>query len=273
MSSSNNHNTQTGGLFFNFNNCSKNNDIFLKAYRKGKYESMKFMLDNDMVTDFRHTDRYGNTILHYAVVNEDVEFINYLLDHVKNDKKLLNKGNKKGDTPLHVAVRKGMTEIADVLIERGACPKKKNNDGYYVQRKEMTDEYAKLIPSSKMNFSDVTEGEPHKFLSNLAQKMNRQTVLEETPISPMDIFISDSSTHHSPVQSYSPVRCIKSGKKNSEVNTVSVKDTEDLFNLLNKFNLISDDENVYQFGGAKNKNKINGTRKIFTTLKGKHKSG
>ena len=283
MSSSKNHNSQSGGFLFDLNSCSKNNDIFLKAYRKGKYESMKFMLDNNMVTDFAHGDRYGNTILHYAVVNEDEEFILYLLDHIKNNKNIINKGNKKGDTPLHVATRKGLTEIADLLIEKGACPKKKNNEGYYVQKRNIGDKYdddnddSYIVPSSNMNFKDVAVGNIKDFLSSLTKRIDNQEdplEIHVSPVSPMDIFISDTSVSNprsprSPIRQLSPGNRASSKKiKNNDIETVSVKDTEDLFKLLSKFNLISNDEmDVDQLGGAKT-NKISGTRKIFSTLKG-----
>jgi ankyrin repeat protein len=260
MSSSENYYTQNGGLF-NFNNCSKNNDIFLKAYRKGEFESLKFMIENNMVSDFAHGDRYGNTILHYTVVNQDNEFIKYLLQHIDNDKKVINKQNKKGDTPLHVAVRKDLKCIADLLIENGACPTIKNNDGYFVKKVEEKENY--LVPLKKFNFDAIDkniekdiqldllkshqeeseEENYQKFLFNLTNKLDKND--SETIMTPLSIFMTPDMP-----------------KKNNNLDINSVGNTEDLYKLLHKFDLV---------GGGKQKNEIKGTRKLFNTLSEKNR--
>lgn len=270
MSSSENYYTQNGG-FFNLNNCSKNNDIFLKAYRKADFESLKFMIDNNMITDFAHGDRYGNTILHYTVVNQDDEFIKYLLHYIDNDKKVINRQNKKGDTPLHVAVRKNLTCIADLLIKNGACTSIKNNDGYYIKKvdtKKEKDDY--LVPLKEFNFDAIDknieneiqldllkshqeeseEENFQKFLFNLTNKLDKKD--SETIMTPLSIFMTPDipkETHY-----------IKNNENNN-FDIDSVRNTEELYKLLHKFDLV---------GGGKQKNEINGTRKLFNTLSEKN---
>lgn len=255
MDSLQNYETQTGGFLFGLNKCSKNNDVFLKAYRKGKFESMKFMLDNDLVTDFAHGDRYGNTILHYAVVNEDVDFIRYLINHIGNDKKVLNQGNNKGDTPLHVAVRKGLTDIADILINNGSCPNKKNNEGERVQKKELVEEPQLLEMTTNMNIRDTEKYDTSDLLFKLA-KNNKLSA--ETPISARSVFITSDSSNTSPVRKLQPNKMTLT-EESKKLDNVSVKDTEELFELLKKFNL----DNM-SGGGSR---KISGSRKIYSTLK------
>lgn len=251
MSSLKNHNLQTAGFLFGLDGCSKNNGIFLKAYRKGEFESLKFMLDNDMISDFSHSDSYGNNILHYAVVNEDAEFITYLLDHVKNSPKVINHANNKGDTPLHVAVKRGFTDIGDILINRGADMSIKNKDGFYVKKVELDNQMLMDLATPDESIINNACG-ANKVLSILGQKMNKPNyyadVVTESAISPTEIFVTDYSK-----QPQSP-----------EIN-----DTEDLFKLLNKFNLIDTYGLDNQSGGGRKG--INGTRKIITTLKGSQK--
>ena len=68
---------QQNAGFLNFN---KNNDIFLKTYRKQDYNGLLFMLENKMIPNFGYSDKYGNTILHYTCYNGDIEFIQLILE-------------------------------------------------------------------------------------------------------------------------------------------------------------------------------------------------
>jgi ankyrin repeat protein len=195
-----NYNTFNNKLFGGTIFCSsKNNDMFLKAYRNGKYESLQFMIDNNMIDDYCHQDRFGNTILHYAVVNNDIQFIIYLLKLINNKNELLNKKNKNGDTPLHVAVRKNLTNVSDVLISNGADKNIKNNDGFYVHN--TTDDgvkYMDIAPLDTISKEDVA-----KLILNISESNND--------------LMSLSEQNHS--------------------DTIEVNNTEELFTLLNNMNI------------------------------------
>lgn len=113
-------------------NKNKNNMAFLKGYRQGKIDTIKFMIENDLVTDYAHVDSYNNSIFHYVAANNDDGFLNYLLQRIRNDPEIrsyLNIVNKTGDTPLHTAIRKNSKRIIQIFINNGADINKCNKDG------------------------------------------------------------------------------------------------------------------------------------------------
>ncbi len=61
-------------------------------------------------------DKDGNTRLHWSLVNGDVKYITSLIK--EGDQ--VNSLNNLGQTPLHIAYKRGRIEMATLLIKLGA---------------------------------------------------------------------------------------------------------------------------------------------------------
>ena len=70
--------------------------------------------------DFAVRDRNGNTPLHHAVRAGNIDAVIFFLGLGVE----VNTELRDGYTPLHTAVRKGFYEIAEMLLEHGACQTK-----------------------------------------------------------------------------------------------------------------------------------------------------
>jgi ankyrin repeat protein len=85
--------------------------------------------------DVNATDKHGNTVLHWAVVNNrymsqqiDVQETRIIIDFLLSKDADVNAKDIGGNTPLHLTNSK---EIAELLIANGADVNAKNNQGYY----------------------------------------------------------------------------------------------------------------------------------------------
>ena len=63
-----------------------------------------------------HKKKAGNSALHLAVVNNDIEIVKLLISYGAN----VNMHNKFKKTPLHLACQAGNEIIANLLIENGS---------------------------------------------------------------------------------------------------------------------------------------------------------
>lgn len=66
--------------------------------------------------DLESVDENGDTVLHYAVKNEDYELLDIILSYVPD----LDVENLDGDSALHLAVKIGNSEIVRMLLDFGA---------------------------------------------------------------------------------------------------------------------------------------------------------
>ncbi len=126
---------QQGGFFFG-SSSSDNNSKVIQAAREKNYAVVSFMVENDMVTDFGKTDADKKTVLHYLVhdyyLNDSIgNTIRKILSSSKSSN-FINKQDKQGNTPLHVAVKSGQHNLATALIKAGAKKTLKNDEGHYV---------------------------------------------------------------------------------------------------------------------------------------------
>jgi ankyrin repeat protein len=81
---------------------------------------LKFLLENNADVDIK--DNQGNTMLIYAIEEQDIEQVMLLLAHNART----NIYNNKGDTPLIIAIIMNNKEIVNELLNNGADPSMKN---------------------------------------------------------------------------------------------------------------------------------------------------
>ena len=72
-----------------------------------------------------YVDRNGYNILHFAVINCDRDTIHRILTYVPD----IESKTAYGETPLIIAVSHGKLPSVKYLLERGANPLAKDNDG------------------------------------------------------------------------------------------------------------------------------------------------
>lgn len=77
--------------------------------------------------DITAVDNYGDTVLHYACYSEAPNILQLFLN--RGAKAFCDVKNNNGLTPLHVAVQKGYANLAVVLLQNGADPMIKDNQG------------------------------------------------------------------------------------------------------------------------------------------------
>lgn len=87
-------------------------------------ELLTFLKNNDIenfeenlsISTVEETDQSGNTILHFAVLEKKINFVEILLYHGADP----NIENEKEETPLHLAARLDLEEIFELLLKYGA---------------------------------------------------------------------------------------------------------------------------------------------------------
>ena len=89
------------------------------AVKTGSMERIDFLLDNG--ADIRAKDNRKNTPLHH-LMNSDNEDKLWILDLFIQYKADLNAVNSDLETPLHIVAKKGTTNLASMLLIRGAYP-------------------------------------------------------------------------------------------------------------------------------------------------------
>lgn len=107
-------------------------DALAMASMRGQVQIIKLLLDS-METESRKTDSLlhrdinGQTALHLATINIRKEAIKILLD--LDELLLLSiQTNHAGNTPIHVAVAQGDSDIVKMFLDKGADPNLKNGD-------------------------------------------------------------------------------------------------------------------------------------------------
>ena len=255
---------QKGGIFNFFKKieCQRNNNkVFLESYKNGDLKTILFMIKKDMVNDYCVCDDEGNTVLHYAVINNDEDFIINLLESEKDKKKLINKQNNDGNTILHLAVKQNNTKLVDYLIEQGGDQTLKNKNGEHVCRKEIDN----IISPRKINenlllISKMTNNNDN--INNLSSSVmptedtltdaEIQKVLEEIN----DDTINEKNDNSQSVSDTSDNNISQLVSDTSEKTKLSVSETSDNnISELNKINsketnLLVSDTSEYMKGGG-----------------------
>lgn len=104
----------------------ENQDIFLEYERRGKTAIIKYIRNGGDV-DYQDSFMNNNTLLHYAVLADDLNSVKTLIE-ARAD---MDIQNDNGDTPLHIAIRNTDQEISEFLIKKGADLEIANDDGDY----------------------------------------------------------------------------------------------------------------------------------------------
>ena len=92
--------------------------VLIEAVSKDRYDMARILLDKR--ADANRADDLGNTALHYASDSTSPEMISLLLGHGAR----LDIPNRQGLTPLMLAAKAGRADLAEVLLEAGADPKR-----------------------------------------------------------------------------------------------------------------------------------------------------
>ena len=138
---------QTGGFFFGGSNSNK----ALKAAKNKEWHVVKFMLNEDMISDLSTKDADGNTLMHYLVPcysdnNELAKKIYSELLILPNISTMLNIKNNSGETPLHSAVSAEEYSLCQKLIDYGADPSIPDGNGMHIS--EVTSESDPTVNST-----------------------------------------------------------------------------------------------------------------------------
>lgn len=133
---------QYGGHLLSFL-CEDINKIVLEAFKEGEFNVASYLILKNKVTDYTVCDDEGFTILHYLVtfyekIPKSDEVIDLILKQ-KHCKEFINNKDKKfGNTPLHLAVKKGNYELSNKLLTCGANANIENNEGMIINHFKKT---------------------------------------------------------------------------------------------------------------------------------------
>ena len=106
------------------------NDLRI-ACKNGDLEKMEnFLEQNEYKYLIGDADTYGNTCLHYAATKKDKNFAQVLINNYEGKiKKIINKKNKFGNTPLDVAYSKKSSEVVTLLRRKGGKANRYDTNG------------------------------------------------------------------------------------------------------------------------------------------------
>ena len=91
---------------------SRDNNILIPAM---KHPSLfKYLTDNLSLNDLIRKNIYGNTALHIAIKNKNLECTKILMSKIKLENKIIK--NLSGNTPLHLAINTFNSEAIEILL-------------------------------------------------------------------------------------------------------------------------------------------------------------
>ncbi|RWS06381.1 protein phosphatase 1 regulatory subunit 12A-like isoform X4 [Dinothrombium tinctorium] len=98
--------------------------LFLASCAINDYEECDRLLTTGLV-DINDCNIDGLTALHQACIDDNIEMVQYLIEHGAD----VNCCDNEGWTPLHATASCGHSSIVKLLLENGADPRIVNNDG------------------------------------------------------------------------------------------------------------------------------------------------
>lgn len=88
----------------------------LEAVKKNEFQALSARLSTEQYDDINTADGEGWTLLHYAVINGNIDMVKFLLKNGADSTRF----NNEGDTPLHIASRKGCMENVTLLLKHAS---------------------------------------------------------------------------------------------------------------------------------------------------------
>jgi hypothetical protein len=198
---------QNGGFFWS-GGCDKNNKEFLNAIKEGRLDFAMQMLKRNLVTDISVTDSHGNTVLHVLSKKADPACIVLLqiLSRSKDLKSIMNSQNNNGDTPLHIAVKNGNNEMADMLDSMGVDKDIANNEGdvVYSTEEHLSSPVIHIV-EQRMSGNNTPLAELARVMMEISKSQNksssnrRQESRQPEKVAETDDFLEQlSKTYHQP---------------------------------------------------------------------------
>lgn len=120
---------QTGG------GVSDNNQKALLAAKEKNFGVVSFMVKNRMVTNLGSVDSDNRTLLHYLSKSPTNAEADNAVDTILSGgavSSFINKQDKNGDTPMHLAVKAGNHVLASRLEKAGSKLDIRNNQGFKI---------------------------------------------------------------------------------------------------------------------------------------------
>lgn len=107
----------------------------------GQYDQMMELL-KDPTVNVDERDKFGGTVLHAAIWQDDMRIIKALVDYGFD---INARGTKTGYTPLHDAIKAENKDALRYLLEKGADLRIKDNQNMDVMEFAREEEATKLI--------------------------------------------------------------------------------------------------------------------------------
>lgn len=102
------------------------NNMLILGAMQNRSSLVNFAVNNG--ANLSHTNKEGQNVFYWAAANQDTEILNNLLEKNKSSN-LINKVDKLGRTPLHVASAKNNIEAVKLLLKNNADMNIKDKDG------------------------------------------------------------------------------------------------------------------------------------------------
>eukprot|EP01125_Pyxidicula_operculata_P010091 TRINITY_DN3322_c0_g1_i1.p1 TRINITY_DN3322_c0_g1~~TRINITY_DN3322_c0_g1_i1.p1 ORF type:complete len:270 (-),score=36.73 TRINITY_DN3322_c0_g1_i1:183-992(-) len=94
---------------------SNGDNSLMWATRQGNVDAIRILIQK-YALPLNHQNYEGETALHIAITNENIQIVECLIENGSN----INLPNIRGETPLHVAAALGHNEIVKLLVREGA---------------------------------------------------------------------------------------------------------------------------------------------------------
>lgn len=147
------------------------NDIFLCA----KIDDTQSLIEVIDKIDKNSKDEAGDSLLHYAVKFNSLEFARLLLMHDANP----NIKNSNGDTPLMIACKMGIESFIKLFLKFNANLEEKNNYGETALHMALLNgniDIIKLLITEKTNLAGLTDS--NRSIAHYAVKSGKISVLK-----------------------------------------------------------------------------------------------